>query len=125
MNIKIKGFRGSKEIDKERVVLSVTEDMFLGSCMAMKTKRIDEKNVSSSIEKVYWFPDKDLKKGDLVVLYTKSGISTENKNEDGTTTHFFYWSLGETLWTEDEDALLLVDVGSSWTFKAVADTDVE
>ena len=116
MNIKIIKTLGNN-LDEERVVFSVTEDDFLGSYIVFKTKKISEKTISSKVEEIYWFPDKEVKKGDLVVLYTKRGTNTEKKNTDGTTTHFYYWYLNNRLWNSSEDAAVLSRL-ENWDFKS-------
>ena len=121
MNVKIKKIANGGELDKERVVFSVIEDTPIGTNMVMKTKTLSEKKVSSSIEQTFWFPDKDVKKGDLVVLYTKKGINTESQNDDGTTTHFFYLGLDSPIWNDAEDAVLLVETDGNWSARSVSD----
>ena len=47
-------------------------------------------NVSSKIKYPYWFPDKIVSEGSIIVLYTKGGIDNERVNNDGSVTYFFY-----------------------------------
>jgi len=53
----------------------------------------------------YWFPDKLIKTGDWVVLYTKEGTSSE-KAGDRAKTYFYYWGFGEPQWQNYVAALV-------------------
>lgn len=119
MNIKIKRTVDNKNLEKERIIFNVVENDFLGAYIVLKTKKTGEKTVSSRTEGTYWFPDKDVKKGDLVVLYTKKGINTEKKNGDGTTTYFYYWQMENTLWNNVEDVVLLTRL-QEWNFEVIS-----
>lgn len=120
MNIKISSIVDTKNLDKERIVFKVIEDDFLGAYQVYKSKKIGEKGVSSKLDNVYWFPDKEVKKGDLVVLYTKVGVNTEKKNEDATSTYFFYWQMNATLWNNSNEVVVLSRL-QNWDFETVAE----
>src|ERR1022692_892986 len=86
------------EIDKikdrgegeERIVFNVKEDCDIGRYFVFSTHKTSENKFSSSLQHPFWFPDKEVKKSDLVVLYTKKGSSSYRLNKDGTTSHFYY-----------------------------------
>ena len=46
----------------------------------------------------YWFPYRELKRGDLVILYTKNGSNSEKKIDAGSTSYFFYWRKASPIW---------------------------
>lgn len=119
MNIKIGRIVDRGNLEKERIIFSVTENDFLGAYLALKTKKTGEKAISSKTEATYWFPDKDVKKGDLVVLYSKKGINTEKTNTDSTTTHFLYWESSNVLWNGSEDAVVLLRL-QEWAFRVAS-----
>lgn len=121
MNVDIGKIVDAGKIDQERVIFIVKEDDFLGGYLVFKTKQTDQKAVSSKIEHPYWFPDKDVKRGDLVVLYTKKGINTQKKNSDETTTYFFYWNKDGGLWNNDDDAVLLMRL-TRWGAKSLSES---
>jgi len=120
MNIAINKTVDRGDLEKERIIFTVKEDDFLGAYLVLKSKITGEKMVSSKIEKTYWFPDKDVKKGDIVVLYSKMGINTEKKNADGTTTYFFYWRSSNVLWNESENTVILMR-SQEWNFRVASD----
>lgn len=107
MTLKIENVADSDEFEKERVVLRVQDDDDIGHYAVFQTRLSDDgRALSGKIAACYWFPDKEVKTGDLVVLYTKSGERSEKKNESGTTSHFFYWGMTEPLWTKKTPTLV-------------------
>lgn len=121
MNLVIQKIVTPGKLDTERVLFKVENDAAIGFYGIFKTIEIGEKTLSSNIRKSYWFPDKDVKKGDLVVLYSKVGINTERKEADGSTVHFFYWGNDATQWEKrekDSDAVVLFKI-DEWGHKVV------
>lgn len=108
----IKDF-GDKE--KERVVFRINQPTNLGLYVIAESVKVGDTSISSFIKNVYWLPDQELKTGDLVVLYTKKGEKRSVLNEDGSTTYFYYWGLGDTLSSEDKSCVVLFE--TSWMFK--------
>ena len=109
MDLSIRAIRdaGSKEL--ERIVLRVREDCNVGDFLIMDTT-YDGDRISNKLRHTYWFPDKDVRKGDLVILYTKEGKISEKVNLSGNISHFFYWNLKETVWNMDEDCAVLFSI---------------
>ena len=62
----------------------------------MLASNLEDARFSSKLGSIYWFPDQQVKPGDLVVLYTKAGINKAIKNKNSTTTYFYYWGLDVT-----------------------------
>jgi hypothetical protein len=120
MNLKIRKVTDANSLDGERVAFAVNEDDFLGAYVVFKTKKVGEEQFSNKTEHTYWFPDREVKKGDLVVLYTKAGTNIERKNTDGTTTYFFYWYLDSPIWATTDDAIVLARL-QDWEFQHVND----
>lgn len=69
---------------------------------------VQDDHITNSVTDVYWFPNKQVRAGDLVILYSKSGTNTERVLKNGNTAHFFYWSKGVTLWKHANYAPTLV-----------------
>ena len=95
-----------KGTSKERIVFSVVEEGNIGFCFVFNAKKI-EGGISAKINYPFWFPDKDVKVGDLVVLYTKAGKSSFRQNKDNTTTYFYYRDIEKAIFTDDDRALLV------------------
>jgi hypothetical protein len=119
MDLKIRKIAEAGNLEKERVVFDVLEDVFLGGFIVFKSMAKEEK-VSSTVESAYWFPDKEIKKGDVIALYSKRGIDFERLNpENSTTTRFFYWGKDSALWKDSDDAVVLVEA-TAWNFESLA-----
>ena len=71
----------------------------------------------------FWFPDKEVKKDDLIVLYTKKGKSSVKTNPSGNVSHFLYWELDQSVWREDRVAVLC-EIGKQWNPFPVVEEDV-
>jgi hypothetical protein len=108
MDIEIVGIKEKGNLDKERIVLKALSDLELGFVMVFLTVGIKGKSFTSTPESVFWFPDKQVSKGDLIVLYTKKGKNTEHKNAGGNTSHFFYMNIDKHYFdTPDKIAVLI------------------
>ena len=100
---------------KERVVLRVSEDCDLGKYLIALSHTINETEFSGNLANIFWFPDTSVKKNDLIVLYSKIGDQMSHHNEDGTTTHFFYWGLDSPITTLPDACVVLLN--ASWKVK--------
>lgn len=110
MNVIIKRIRDAGIEKKERIVLEVIKETDIGSYIVFNTTSLTEDSVSNEVRHTYWFPDKTVKTGDFVVLYTKSGKQKEILNKVGTTSHFFYWGLEKTILNNKEDYVILLEI---------------
>lgn len=98
----------------ERIIIDITDDCDIGVYMVLDTTYTKSGGVSNKVRHPYWFPDQDVKAGDVVVLYTRKGnqISCENKN--GSTSYFYFWGLDNNVWNNEGDCALLMHV-DDWT----------
>ncbi len=115
MRLKIMGIEDIGNIQKERVVLRVLEDTDVGQYAIFKSNKSSETSVSSRVSETFWFQDQEVKKDDLVVIYTKAGSYKVSKNQSNNS-HFFYWDKSSSIWGEPDDALVLLNI-NEWTFK--------
>ena len=121
MNLIIKSIKNAGIVKDERLVLKVLKDDDIGNYVIFKTTSFEDNSVTNKVRHAYWFPDKDVQTGDLVVLYTKSGKNVERYNDkSGHTSHFFYWGMKETIWGEKTDSAVLLEVGE-WENKSASD----
>lgn len=116
MNISIKYIKYHGDIKKERLVLNVLKDDDIGYYVALDTTFLPDGKVSNLVRHPYWFPDKKIDNGDIVVLYTKEGKESEKINNDGSTSHFFYRGMDKTVWNKDGDCAVILHV-DDWVVK--------
>jgi hypothetical protein len=99
MNLKLKVVDAGNA-EKERLVLTATGKDDISAYAVFRCNSAgDDKVYSGDIPNVYWFSELKVSEGDLVVLYTKSGTTSEKKNKSGTTSTFYYWGLERPIWT--------------------------
>ena len=109
MNIEIRNITEAGDIDGERIVLRATAECDIGRFAVFRCLTSEkEGNVQSgNVPNVFWFPDKKVAANDYIVLYTKTRANSEKKNDDGTTSHFFYWRLKTPIWTNGYTPVLV------------------
>ena len=111
MKLKISHIADPGNLDKERIAIEVDGDVDVGRFLLLQAEYRDN-NVFAWVSKTYWFPDKSVKEGDIVIVYTKEGVNNEITVEDNRI-HFFYWRLPEAIWAEEDRAPVLVET-LSW-----------
>lgn len=121
MKIGIDYIKDTNDPEKERVVFKVIQPTNLGLYVVAKSVQVGDVSISSVIKNPYWFPDQELKLGDLVVLYTKGGEKRSVLNNDGTTTYFYYWGLDEPLSSIEKACVVLFE--TSWAHKTVSSAE--
>jgi len=116
MNIEIKAVRDPGVLSDERLVLKILKDCDIGSYLTFDTTYTEDGSVSNLVRHPYWFPDKEVEAGDLVVVYTKTGKSSVKNNKDGSRSHFFYRGMDRTIWNKEKDCAIVLEI-SSWASK--------
>ncbi|MFH0757347.1 MAG: hypothetical protein V2B15_08680 [Bacteroidota bacterium] len=105
------GDRGN--LSEERISISVTKACNLKFHLVFSTKMY-EKGFYNRSEKTYWFYPKEVKAGDKIVLYTKTGTDSYKENPDGSKTYFLYWGLNASLFINSDDGVVLAEI-SNWS----------
>lgn len=118
MNVKIKYIKDSGDIKNERLVIQILKDDDIGYYLVFDTTFTKDGNISNTVRHAYWFPDKNVSAGDIVVLYTKGGRQSEKVNKDGSTSHFFYRNMERTVWNKDGDCAVVLHI-NNWIVKGV------
>ena len=119
MNLELRGVENVGDINRERVILRATKDADIGRFAIFKCRTTTDDAVASGyIPAAYWFPDKKIKAGDLVVLYTKEGTRSEKTGEAGNT-YFYYWGRTEPQWKGHIAALVST---STWEYSDLLKT---
>lgn len=112
MSLKFSEIKDAGDFMKERFIFTVESECELGKYLVAHSKIINDTSFSSKLQDLFWFPDKTVQPGDLVVLYTKKGESSAAVNEDNSKTYFYYWGLESPLSTSERSCLVLLD--ASW-----------
>ena len=114
MNLDFVKIENAGELAQERVVCRATVDVDVGDFAFFRgIATTGGKFGAGNVPSAYWFPNKDVKAGDWVVLYSKIGTSSEKKGEQRTS-HFFYWGKSSPLWVSGAIASL-VEI-THWSF---------
>lgn len=94
MNLKIESIVDAGQAD-ERVVFRAVEDCDIGAYFTFISNytNVQSKIVSTVVRAPYWFPDQKVRKGDYVVVYSKSGVNSNKDNSDSTKSYFYYRGL--------------------------------
>jgi hypothetical protein len=114
MNLEFSSIADPGNLNDERIALkaSAKTDLTRYAIFACNTAP-DGRVAGGSIPYVFWFWSKAVDPGDFVVVYSKSGTTSEKKNSDGTTSHFFYWGLSNPIWTPGRTPVVVET--STWT----------
>lgn len=107
MNVSFSYFKDRGQLGNERIVLKVLADDNIGDYVVLRSRYRDG-NVTTGITHTFWFPDREVKAGDYIVLYTKPGVQSEKVSGSGATSHFFYWSQPAPLWQSADHAVVVL-----------------
>lgn len=118
MTIEIKYAKDAGNIEKERLVLKATSDDEIGNYVLFDTTYLEDGRVSNEMRHSLWFPDREVKENDLIVVYTKAGKDSKLENKNGTSSHFFYMGLGNSIWNKNGDCAVIMKI-SSWDNKLI------
>lgn len=114
MKLRISSISERGNLEGERIALKANSDGDAGRYAVFKGITKPTGVASGNIANVYWFMDKQFKAGDFIVLYSKEGRRSEKKNDDGTTSYFFYWGLSLPIWTAGATPVLVET--ATWSF---------
>lgn len=118
MSIEIKYVKDAGNKGKERIVLKASTNDDVGRYILFDTTYLEEGIVSNHVRHSFWFPDKEVAEGDLIVVYTRDGTSKSVENKNGTISHFLYMGIDKTIWNKTSNCAVLIEV-KSWDFKKI------
>lgn len=118
MKLKIFSIEGKGDLEKEVVWIEVIDTCGIQNYVVSDTTYANENHISNELRHIFWFPTKEVSKGDLIALWTKSGSIRIGRNNRNTNTHHFYWKLGRTVWNKDGDCAVLFELNDWKTTKA-------
>lgn len=120
MKVKINGVYSPGDIEKERVSLTVLENVNMSNYAIMDHTFKQDGDLSDKGRHSYRFPSKLVSKNDFVVLYTKEkpmGVKDEKVEKD-IKHHFLYMGRKSTVWNKNGgDTCTLMEVHDSHIVK--------
>lgn len=122
MKLEISSFPDTGQFSKERLILKVLSDVDVGGYAVFCSPASKSGGPVAGRKAAYWFPDEDVKAGDLVILYTKTGTSSKKELSGGRTAHFFYWGLDNSVWGGGGNVAVLLRV-SEWAAKTPGEAE--
>lgn len=111
MEIVLSSIADKGDITNERVGFKVLKDCQLKYFMVFKTHKTEAGFYNRSTNS-FWFVPKEVKTGDKVVLYTRTGLDSVVNNADGTKTYFVYWGLNEPIFKNENDRIVLASINT-------------
>lgn len=122
MELEIKRVKNASSPSKEYVVLQATEDTNLYYWAVVDSTFNPDGSMSNEHRHVYFFPAKQLKKGDWVVLYSGTGTDGAIKkfSDVDATFYAYYWQSGSCIWNNTGDNASLIRYGNGNTVKVSA-----
>nr|WP_294523642.1 hypothetical protein [uncultured Rhodopila sp.] len=106
----IRDIRDAGDHDRERVVLQAKTDLEAGAYVLIAARSAASgKALGGPVPFCFWFPDTVVRAGDLLVLYSKPGVTTQKDNAAGGASHFFYWGLEAPIWHADNLRPVLIE----------------
>ena len=107
MKLKIKSIADKADHKQERLVISVLSDTNVGEFAVLRTG-YSGGQVTTDVWDTFWFPDKQVSAGDLVVIYSKTGTTSEKLLKTGKKAHFYYWGKPQTIWSSSGKSVVLL-----------------
>jgi len=116
MKIRITSFADAGNFQQERIVMKAESDLDLGQYAIFCTAVSSDGGATAGRKTAFWFPDGEVKKDDLVVLYSKKGNSSTKDLSEGRTARFFYWGDDKAMWGGAGNGAVLLRV-AEWSKK--------
>ncbi|MBF0450086.1 MAG: hypothetical protein HQK75_05245 [Candidatus Magnetomorum sp.] len=107
MKVRIENISDFNNLDKECVVLVASEDTNIGGYLIFCVT-IDGKHLDNKVKNVFWFPDKKVKAGDYIVLFSKAGADREKQLKKGGKAYHFFWGNDSSVWDNNQKAAVLL-----------------
>ena len=116
MKVKILSVHNHGNYEHEHVYMEVLQDCDIGEFMLADSTYTSDDRISNKVRHTYWFPDRQVKKGEYVSLWTGVGENIQTKSSQGNTIHRFYWGLKTSVWNDEGDCALLYHI-DDWSHK--------
>lgn len=109
MKVQIVGMSDRGIPNKERLHLRALLNFNLAYLIALNTRGSGTAVDPGSLA-AFWFPAKEVKHGDSIVLYSNIGEHTQEPAVDGTTNHFYHWGFPQTIWQDPAACVVVLDI---------------
>ncbi|SPF45111.1 conserved hypothetical protein [Candidatus Sulfopaludibacter sp. SbA4] len=96
----------------ENVGFKVLRDVNLGLYMVLATVEVAPNRVYAGSRPCYWFEARNVKAGDMVLLFTGKGQNTQSPSQDGHTNHFYFWGAGVAMFPGPTSKAVLVEINT-------------
>ena len=112
MELRITGISDRGVLKDERIGFKVVKDCELKFYQLFRTSFSKSGGFYNRAKSAYWFAPKEVKAGDKIIVYSRSGKDNSQENSDGTTTYWFYWGLDEPIFVEEKYGIVLVEINN-------------
>lgn len=109
MTLEISGVTNRGDLLEEGLVLQVIENGNLSDYAIVDNAFKEKGELSHRQRHFYPFPDREVKIGEHVILYTCRGMDKIDTSDKGIVIHSFYWNLDTPVWN-DKDTIYLLKV---------------
>jgi hypothetical protein len=117
MDLNIHSIQNHGDQTKEFIDLVASVDCEIGDYQLADTTYTAENVVSNKLRHVYWLPNKNIKAGEYVRVFTGAGTPDTVKSSNGTVIHKLFWGLREGVWNDKGDSALLMKITQWQHFK--------
>ncbi|WP_283686162.1 hypothetical protein [Dysgonomonas sp. Marseille-Q5470] len=113
MRLSVSKIADKDDEGKEQLIIEVLEDCNLFDYMVLDTTYNNDGSVSNLLRHCYLFPDYEVKKGEVVRLYSTKGKNNKGQFTNSKKTyHTFYWGLDKSIWNNEKDKALLMKIAN-------------
>ncbi|MBC3239531.1 hypothetical protein HU723_10095 [Pseudomonas lurida] len=122
MKLRISAVGEQGDASKEYLMLSALDDCNLSSYAVVDNTYDSSGKPSNKIRHTFFFPTKQVKKGEWIVLYTKPGVYKLGQTNNDKPLHYFYWGLTNAVWNDTGDTVHLLEISGISKHKLSAKT---
>lgn len=118
MKLKIIKVHGHGDAREEYVFLRALDDVEISNYLLADSTYGADGSVSNKVRHTFWFPKKLIKKGEYISVRSRIGKPEVGKASDGKVVHRFYWGLKESVWNDDGDVAVLLEISCRQALRA-------
>lgn len=111
MNMELRSIVSKGDLQKERITFRVLSDVDVGDYALLQTGFYEDE-LSTTVYNAFWFPYKQVARGDIVVLYTRRGTPSSKPLKGKGLAHFFYMDRDKPIWGDIDTGAVLLEAPS-------------